>query len=174
VDPIKGNLARLDRLLTAGRADQQLYSTTVPQLPERLIVAYGRTRPRAFAQTLVALSDHTRPPLPYELCEELASFYATVFRVCSRDSHRRLALAQLLALGPTHRCYAVADVVRELLRSLRRRREVELAAEVLERSPWSGWYAHPRTLSASLHPRLLWVLVRARAAPPFDRPAGSG
>ncbi len=98
----ESRIVRLDALLQARRSDHQLYCATVPHLPSHTIAAYSRLLPRGFARVLLALGEHITGALPFELCDELARFYALVFRVAPNPSHRRLALASLLALGPPH------------------------------------------------------------------------
>jgi hypothetical protein len=105
-------VARLHALLLARREDHQLYCTTVPRLSDALIAHYSAVRPVGFARVLAALGAHTAGELPFELCDELARFYAAVFWVAAYRSQRRLALALLLGLGASQRRYRVADVVR--------------------------------------------------------------
>jgi hypothetical protein len=158
-------IACLDALPQARREDHQLYCTKVLHLPERTIAAYSRLCPRGFAAVLVTLAEHTQAELPFELCDELARFYAVVFRVAGNAALRRLALAALLALGPPHRRYAVADVVRGVLWSVRSRADVALVLAVIEQSPWTGWYAHHHTFRGPLQEQVAAALARAARRP---------
>jgi hypothetical protein len=157
-------VARLDALFAQRRWDQSLYCTAAPALPAELIAAYSRLRPRGFAWLLAVLAWHTREQLPYELCDELAAFWAAVFWHAAAVWQRRFALERMLALGPRNRRYAVADQVRLLLWRAHEPGDVALVVEVLERSRWASWYAHHATFRGPLHEAVAAALVR-RAAP---------
>jgi hypothetical protein len=153
-------LARLDQSLAARRSDQQLYCTVLPTLSAQLIACYSRARPCSFMRVLATLAWHTRDELPYELCDELADFWARVFWHAAAPPHRRFALERMLELGARHRRYPVADQVRRLLWRVRDRGDLALAVQALERSPAAGWYSHPRTFEHGLHERLAATLER--------------
>lgn len=155
-------LARLDALLATRRWDHQLYCTAVTSLPAELTAAYSRLRPHGFARLLATLAWHTHEELPYELCDDLAAFYAKAFWGSPSLPQRRFALERMLALGVSHRRYIVADQVRQLLWQVHEKNDVALVVGVLERSPWTGWYAHHNTFRGPLDEAVATVLQRSR------------
>jgi hypothetical protein len=166
----KRELQRLDRALCEQRNDAPLYCLLLMRLDAGTIARYSLVLPSRFAHALVLLGRHTSPAVPFELCDELAAFYARVFSAAHHPAHRRLALSRLLALGASHRRYQVADVVREVLWSARSCGDLELVLSVLDASPHASWYAHPNTFRGYLHPSVAVALTQARETRVSARP----
>jgi hypothetical protein len=152
---------RLDALLGRGRADHQMYCACVPGLSGSLIERYSRLRPVEFARVLEVLAEYAGEEPPWDLCDELARFYAAVFARAACREQRERALVLLLALGAREERYAVADVVRAVLWTVRDREEIECARAAIERSPHAWWYAHPHTLRGPLPGSVAEALARA-------------
>ncbi|MGH2879634.1 MAG: hypothetical protein ACRDK4_08525 [Solirubrobacteraceae bacterium] len=150
----------LDALLARERGNHQLWCSVVPGLSEASIERYCRRSPRRFARVLDGLSRELGDEPPFELCDEVARFYAAVFRVACDEEVRVLALRLLFALGRAQDRFAIGDVVRAVLWTVRGREQVELAVRAIEGSPDAAWYAHRHTLRGPLPAPVRRALVR--------------
>jgi hypothetical protein len=113
--------------------------------------------------------EHIGADLPFNYCDSVARFYAHVFEVSSDDKVRRLVLTELFKLGPRHNRYPVADIVRELLWSLKDETRAAFVAGVIADTPEAAWYYHRQTLRGPLPPLIEDALAAADAE---DEPEG--
>jgi tRNA A-37 threonylcarbamoyl transferase component Bud32 len=161
-------IRRLHALLDANRDEELLYYDVVPQLPERLIARYCECLPGEFATVLGRFVAHIEGDLPFDYCDEVARFYAVVFRVAQDEAVLRVVLSELLSLGVRHERYAVADVVREVLWEVHAAGDVRLVVDVVGESSDAWWYRHWQTFNGPLDRRVARALEGAREPDPAE------
>lgn len=148
--------------------DDEEYYDVVPHLPERLIARYCECLPGEFATVLARFVAHIEGDLPFDYCDEVARFYAVVFRVARDEAVRRVVLSELLSLGVRHERYAVADVVREVLWEVHAAGDVRLVVDVVGESSDAWWYRHWQTFNGPLDRRVARALEGAREPDPAE------
>lgn len=117
----------IDQLLRDHPEEESLYTKQVPRLPADLVSQYMDELPDEFAAMLATYDNHVSGGLPYEYCDTVADFYASVFLRTDRIDVRKLIVSRLISLGSTHHRYHVR---KQLLRVLGRLDEATEASTV--------------------------------------------
>ena len=108
----------IDQLLREHPDEEAMYTRKVPGLPADLVLQYVTELPDAFTEMLKFYDGHVSGGLPFEYCDEVADFYAIVFRYTDRLDIRRVVIDRLLEMGYSHHRYHVRSVLLGLLSGL--------------------------------------------------------
>jgi eukaryotic-like serine/threonine-protein kinase len=139
----------IDRLLREHPDDEALYTKQVPRLPGDLANQYLTELPDAFAAMLKCYDNHVSGGLPFEYCDEVANFYANIFRGSDRLDIRKMIVNRLLEMGYSHHRYHVRSVLLGLIAGLDESSDastIEMAADLIQKTTAAQF---PASISAT-------------------------
>jgi hypothetical protein len=117
------------------RGEEELYSRVVPYLPDALIQQYLGSYPDDARELLKVFDGHIGGSLPFSYCDVIADFYATIFPQTTDGEIRKLILARLWQVGPTHNRWHVGQVFARLIGEIKDPSDALLAIEVIAAAP---------------------------------------
>lgn len=144
----------LDGHYTRYRDEEELYSRTLPRLPHALVEQYMVVMPEEFRSLVETYDHHISGSLAFSYCDVVADFYASIWEDCEDLDVKRIILARLWELGPSHNRWHVGEVLAGLLGSITGTSDAMLASDVIraapERAEWHRGYLRHRTLPRSV------------------------
>lgn len=139
-----GVLRDIDQLLRENPEEESLYTKRVPRLPGDLLEDYLTKLPDSFVEMLRVYDRYVSGGLVFEYCDEVADFYANVFRSTDRLDIRKVIVDRLIELGHSHNRWHVRDVLLELLAELDQGTEastLSMAADAIRENPEAARFA---------------------------------
>ena len=131
----------LDEHLRRHRDDGELLRAVIPKLPRAMVRQYMQELASGFEAVLRAFDDHLDGGLPFEYCDVVADFYRSIWDQTDDPVIRRLILARLVDMGPSHNRWHVGTVVRDLLVAAGDAGTASMAADVLRADPANAlWF----------------------------------
>jgi eukaryotic-like serine/threonine-protein kinase len=137
-------LKKIDQLLRENPDEESLYTKQVPRLPGDLLDEYLTELPDSFVEMLKVYDRYVSGGLVFEYCDEVADFYANVFRSTDRLDIRKVIVERLIELGYSHNRWHVRIVLLELLSELDQRTDastISLAADAIQENPTAAQFA---------------------------------
>ena len=137
-------LRDIDQLLRENPDEESLYTKQVPRLPGDLLDEYLAEQPDSFAEMLKVYDRYVSGGLVFEYCDEVADFYANVFRSTDRLDIRKLIVNRLIQLGYSHNRWHVRIVLLGLLSELDQGTEastISMSADAILEDPRAAGFA---------------------------------
>ena len=137
-------LKKIDQLLRENPDEESLYIKQVPRLPGDLLGEYLTELPDSFVEMLKVYDRYVSGGLVFEYCDEVADFYANVFRSTDRLDIRKVIVERLIELGYSHNRWHVRLVLLELLSELDQKTDastISMAADAIRENPRAAQFA---------------------------------
>ena len=133
--------SQLTEVLISNSDDEAFYAEFVSQLPEPILAAIQESDTHAFDEIVTAFDGYSEGSHPFAYVDEIADFFARVFRIAREPMIRRRALNRIMVVGEYHNRFYVGGVFARLISSLSDPHDILLAVDVMNADRATArWY----------------------------------